>query len=258
MKSPFFGLFMREVRRYLKVPYQTLCTPLINSLLYLLIFGLSLGRNISLPGYSSYLLFLIPGLIMMTSLKNAFENAASSCLSSKYCNELVDLRVVPLTLTNIAFAKSLAALSRGLIVATLTFIVSFSIAWVSQGVILTIQYPFIFIYFLLTAGLSFGALGVAIGMWAKNFDAFNAIGSFLLTPLIYLGGVFFSLETLHPFWQTVSKFNPILYMINGMRYGLVGHSDVDLTYAILYSFACLVFFYACAFFNLRKGVNYHW
>ena len=258
MHSPFFGLLKREVRRYLKVPYQTIGTPLINSLLYLFIFGLSLGRNISLPGYSSYLLFLIPGLIMMTSLKNAFDNASSSCVSSKYAGELIDLRYVPLSVPAIAWSYAIAGLSRGLIVAGLTYSVSFALAYGSEGIILPMAHPLAFIFFIVIAALTFSSLGLSIGMWAKNFDALTAISTFLLMPLIYLGGVFFSLDSLHPFWQKVSHFNPIFYMINGVRYGLLGHSDAHLGIATAFSVGCFLLFHIFALVTLRKGSNYHW
>ncbi len=258
MSKPFLGLLRREVLRYLKVPYQTIGSPLINSLLYLFIFGLSLGRNIDLPGYPSYLLFLIPGLIMMTSLKNAFDNCASSCVSSKYAGELIDLRTVPLTVLNIAWAYALAGLTRGLIVAILTYVVSFFLVLGSQGELLPMAHPWIFLFFLITAGLSFSSLGLTIGMWSKNFDALTAISTFILMPLIYLGGVFFSLDSLHPFWQKVSHFNPILYMINGVRYGLLGVSDVDLGVAACFSIGCFILFHTFALLVLRKGSNYHW
>ncbi|MCP5509867.1 MAG: ABC transporter permease [Chlamydiales bacterium] len=256
--SPFFGVLRREVLRYLKVPYQTIGSPLINSLLYLFIFGLSLGRSISLPGYPSYLLFLIPGLIMMASLKNAYDNAASSCVSSKYAGELIDLRYVPLTISHIAWGYALAGLSRGVIVAFLTYAVGFSLVLGTQGQTLPIAHPWVFLYFLVIAGLAFSSLGLAVGMWAKNFDALTAINTFLLMPLIYFGGVFFSLDSLHPFWQKASHFNPIFYMISGIRYGLLGISDVNLGLAAIFSFGCFLLFHSLAFFALRKGTNYHW
>lgn len=257
-KSPFWGLLLREIRRYLKVPYQTLGTPFINALLYLFIFGLSLGRNITLPNYSSYLFFLIPGLIMLTLIKNAFENSSSSIVASKYAGELIDLRITPLKQIHIACGYSLAGLSRGLIVALITFITSIILAKWTQGELFPIMHPFILLYFLIMAGLSFASLGLAIGLSAKNFDMLNAISSFLLVPLIYLGGVFFSLETLHPVWQTISKFNPLLYLINGVRYGFLGHSDVNIAMAALISLCCFILFFTAALLAIRKGKNYHW
>lgn len=258
MRSPFWGVLLREIKRYLKVPYQTLGTPLVNSLLYLFIFGLSLGQSITLPGYSSYLFFLIPGLIMMTAIKNAFDNASSSVVSSKYSGELIDLRITPLTPAHIASGFCLAGLSRGLIVAIVTYITSALLVYFTQPTTLPIRHPWILLYFITISGCGFASMGLTIGMISKNFDTLNAFSSFLLVPLIYLGGVFFSLKSLHPFWQLISRFNPLLYMINGVRYGFLGKSDVSVPLAMLISFLFLCFFYTCALLTLRKGKNYHW
>ena len=258
MRSPFWGVLFREIKRYFKVPYQTLGTPLINSLLYLFIFGLSLGQSITLPGYPSYLFFLIPGLIMMTTIKNAFDNASSSVVSSKYSGELIDLRITPLTPIQIASGFCLAGLSRGLIVAMVTYITSALVVFFTQPINLPIKHLAILLYFMFISGGGFALMGLTIGMISKNFDSLNAFSAFLLVPLIYLGGVFFSLNSLHPFWQLISKFNPLLYMINGVRYGFLGKSDVSIPHAMLVSFLFFCFFYSCAILTLRKGKNYHW
>ena len=198
------GLFIREVVRYFKVPLQTLGAPIVNAALYLMIFGVNLGGSMHTPGNVPYLAFLIPGLIAMSVIKNAFDNSASAIMGPKYVNELQDLRIVSLTILQISWAKSLASLTRGLLVGLITYLVGQFFFYLWQGEMLHIQYPLAFFYFLIVGGLSFGFLGVAIAMWSRSFEHINAVSALVLLPLIYLGGVFFNLENLHPIWQKIS------------------------------------------------------
>ena len=237
------GLFIREIARFFKVPLQTLGAPIVSSALYLMIFGVSLGNAIQSPDQIPYLAFLIPGLIAMSVIKNAFDNATSAIIGPKYVNELQDLRTVPLSIVQISWAKSFASLTRGLLVGLITYAVGQTFFFISEGQVLTITHPFALTYFLLVGGLSFGFLGVAIGMWSRSFEHVGAVSALVLLPLIYLGGVFFTLQNLHPIWQKISFFNPLFYIINGMRYGVLGTTDVNMfhiwTHHVCLSFAHL-------------------
>src|SRR4051812_22352176 len=195
--SPFLTLYEREMKRFLKVIFQTVVSPLVTATLYLLIFGVSLGQAIELPGGRPYLAFLIPGLIMMSVLNNAFQNSSSSIVSGKFSGDLEDLRVVPLGNHQILWALSAGGLTRGLIVGAVTFLVGEVFYYVVQGSLLPVAHPLWLLYFLIVGGLSFSKLGVPIAFWARSFDQVSAVGSFVLLPLIYLGGVFFSLKNLH-------------------------------------------------------------
>jgi ABC-2 type transport system permease protein len=244
----FMALYIREMKRFMKVVFQTVFTPMVNSTLYLLIFGVSLGSNIKLESGVSYLSFLIPGLVMMGVLNNAFQNSSSSIVSGKFSGDLEDLKVVPLTPLMIIWAMSIGGLTRGLIVGFITWLVGEVFCYFVQGGISPVVHPFWLFFFLAVGGLTFAQLGIVVAFWAKNFDQMSAIGSFVLLPLIYLVGVFFSINGLNAFWQTVADFNPVLYFINGVRYGILGVSDVNVYSAAAVSLVALSVFH---FFGLR-------
>jgi len=255
---PFYTLFSKEIRRFLRVARQTLLIPIVNAGLYLLIFGVNLGGSISLGGELHYLAFLIPGIVMMGCLNNAFQNSSSSISTSRFHGDFEDLRIVPLHPIQIALALSLGGMVRGTLVAGLILLMGEIFFFYSQGQILGISHPFIMCFFLMMGGLAFSILGIVIGFWAKNFDQMSAIGGFVLLPLMYLGGVFFSLEMLHPFWQTLSKFNPMLYFINGVRYGILGTSDVELWLCTLFAILTTLFLYILAYRNIKHGYYGRW
>jgi len=255
---PFWTIFMREVRRFLKVIFQTIATPLISSALYLLIFGVSIGHEIDVGKGISYLAFLIPGLVMMTVLRNSLENAVGSIVTSKFVGELEDLRMVPLSTTQIVWGNGLAAILRGLLVGVVTLGVGYLFFWFVNEQVFPLKYPLFLLVFLLIGGLAFAHLGLAICMLATNFEQVSAINTFLLLPLIYLGGVFFSLDQLHPFWQVLSQFNPLLYMVNGVRYGMLGVSDVDVGFALSVTVITWIICYALAVWSLKKGSYKRW
>lgn len=254
----FYTLFMRENKRFMKVIMQTVVTPFISSFLYLLVFGVSLGGSVQLANGVDYLAFLVPGLMMMGLMNNAFQNSSSSVVTSKFSGDLEDLRVAPLTNRQIIWAMGLGALVRGTVVATVTGIVGEAFYFFQQGHLIGVAHPLILLYFVVMGGLIFGLLGISIAFWAKTFDQLSAFSAFVLLPLTYLGGVFISIQSLHPFWQAVSKVNPLLYLINGMRFGMLGTSDVNLEFAMGISFVGLVVFYFVAKLSLEKGSFQRW
>jgi ABC-2 type transport system permease protein len=256
--TPFWTLYVREMKRFMKVVFQTVFTPLINATLYLLIFGVSLGKSITLPNNVSYLAFLIPGLVMMSVLNNAFQNSSSSIVSGKFSGDLEDLKVVPLSEQQIIWALSFGGLTRGLIVGLITLLVGDVFLYVMEHQLPIIAHPLALLYFLVVGGILFSQLGICVAFWAKSFDQVSAVGSFVLLPLIYLGGVFFSIAGLGPFWQTLSHFNPVLYLINGVRYGMLGVTDVDITKAAVVSFAALLVFQFLGLRSLRTGDYQRW
>lgn len=259
VKIQAFGmLFLREVSRFYKVIVQTVFTPVITSSLYLLIFGLSLGKNIQMEGDISYLLFLIPGLMMMSCLNNAFQNTSSSIVSSKFTGELQDYRVTPLSFQQIIWAFSFAGLFRGLLVCFITYLIGESFYYFQEGSFFPIHSPFFLVSFLVLGGLSFSMLGICVSIIVKTFDQLTAMGTFIITPLIYLGGVFFSIKDLHPFWQTLSKLNPLLYWINGVRFGVLGITDVSIGFSLGICLISLIIFCLLAQFSLKRGSYSRW
>ena len=254
----FITLYQREMARFIKVVFQTVFTPLINSTLYLLIFGVSLGGSIRMASGLSYLEFLIPGLVMMGVLNNAFQNSSSSIVSGKFSGDLEDLKTVPLTPQMIIWAMSIGGLTRGALVGLITYVVGIVFLYFVEGRISGVANPFHLAFFLVLGGLIFAKLGIAIAFWAKTFDQMSAVGSFVLLPLIYLGGVFFSIQGLHPFWQGIAHFNPVLYLISGVRYGFLGETDVPLGTAAAVSLAALVVFHILGIRALKKGSYSRW
>jgi ABC-2 type transport system permease protein len=255
---PFWSLLRREIQRFQKVLVQTVVTPLINSCLYLLIFGVSIGSKLGTTQGLSYLAFLIPGLVMMGCLNNAFQNSSSSIVSSKFTGDLEDYKVSLLTNSQIVWAMSIGGLFRGFLVGGITFVVGSIFLYGTQGQVLAVPHPMAALFFLVCGGLAFAQLGIAVAFWAKSFDQLSAVTSFILLPLLYLGGVFFSIETLHPFWRGLAQLNPLLYMINGVRYGLVGATDVDVLKAAAISVAFLGVTLGLALLTLARSSFSRW
>ena len=254
---PFFMLLTREIRRFGKVLIQTVVAPLITSSLYLLVFGVSLGQKLQV-GDVPYLAFLIPGLVMMGCLNNAFQNCSSTIVSAKFGGDLEDFRVAPLSRLQIIWALAFGGLARGVIVGSITFAVGELFYYVVHGELLPVKEPLAFVGFMALGGLCFAMIGISVGFWSKSVDQISAVGSFIILPLIYLGGVFFSLENLHPFWQNISKFNPLLYFINGVRFGVLGWSDVNIVYATVIAIATLLTLQMVALRSLKTGSFTRW
>lgn len=254
----FIAIFRREIARFMKVIVQTIITPFVSSFLYLLIFGVSLGNQMSDTKGIGYLHFLIPGLMMMSLINNSFQNSASSITSAKFSGDMEDLKVAPLTDYQIIWAMSLAALVRGAMVSIITYLMGAVFLYFQRGEFLTIAHPLITLYYLTISGLMFGMIGISIAFYAKTFEQISAFSSFILLPLTYLGGVFLSVEHLHPFWQQISKLNPLLYLINGLRYGILGVSDVNIWTATLLSLVGFAAFLGLAHWNLRRASFQRW
>ncbi len=256
--TPFLILLSREIRRFFKVMAQTVLIPIVNSFIYLLIFGVSLGKHIQVIEGISYLEFLIPGLVMLGCMNNSYQNGSSSLLGMKFGGEIVDIKASPLTVQHIIWAMSLGGLCRGLTVGFVIFLSGELFYYFYESSFLIPVHPFYFILFCAIGGLAFTKLGIAVAFIAKTFDHVSAIGGFIILPLITLGGVFFSLDNLSPFWIKVSYFNPLLYFINGVRYGVLGVSDVPVAVAFWISILGLLIFHLAAVWTLKRGSYQPW
>lgn len=254
----FWTLLKKEVKRFLKVVMQTIVTPFMSSFLYLLVFGVSLGSRMNDVYAVSYLAFLIPGLMMMGLMNNAFQNSSSSIAVMKFSGDLEDIRVTPLSSHHILLAMGMGSVIRGLTVALVTYIVGVIFYYIQLDQFLGISHPLVLAYFILVGGFIFGLLGICAGFWAKSVEHVAAFTNFILLPLLYLGGVFVSIETLPPWAKTLSGYNPVLYLINGMRYGVLGISDVELSHSIVVSGIGLVLLYGLAFLALKKANFSRW
>lgn len=214
-------LFCKEILRFWKVATQTITAPILTSILYLLIFGHIFKNNIQV--YSGMLNtgFLIPGLVMMSILQNSFANSSSSLIQSKITGNLIFVLLTPLTHWELFNGYVFAAAIRGLIVGFGIFITTI---WFTK---LTFIAPWWIIIFALLSAVTLGVMGLIAGIWAEKFDQLAAFQNFLIVPLTFLAGVFYSIHSLPPFWQIISRFNPFFYMIDGFRCGFFGYSDVD-------------------------------
>jgi ABC-2 type transport system permease protein len=219
--SGFSTLFYKELLRFWKVAFQTVLAPVITALLYLTIFGHALRDHVQVYPGVEYTSFLIPGLVMMSVLQNAFANSSSSLIQSKITGNLVFVLLPPLSHYEMFAAYVLAAVARGLAVGFGVFIVTIWFVPVSFTA------PLYIILFAIFGAAILGTLGLIAGIWAEKFDQLAAFQNFLIMPLTFLSGVFYSTHTLPPGWREVSRLNPFFYMIDGFRYGFFGMSDIN-------------------------------
>ena len=215
----FWTLFNKELLRFWKVAFQTVAAPVLTALLYLLIFGHVLDEQVRVHGVR-YTSFLIPGLVMMQVLQNAFANSSSSLIQAKITGSIVFVLLPPIPYGAFFAAYVLASLARGLMVGVGVLAAT---VWFAE---FTIVAPLWVLAFAVLGGAMLGALGLIAGLWAEKFDQLAAFQNFLIMPLTMLSGVFYSIHSLPVFWQRVSHYNPVFYMIDGFRYGFFGVSDV--------------------------------
>jgi len=220
-------LWRREVNRFMKIKKQTIGAPLLETFLYITIFGAALGSRIKHLHGIDYVLFVIPGLIMMAWSTNAFSNNSSSILQQKFQGAIQDQLSSPASPAELLLAFSLGGFMRGLIVATLTFVVSVVLVG------LPVEHVLVLVPSLFLVGFFFSQLGVLIGVRAEQFDDVAFAQTFVLQPLIFLGGVFYSAALLPQPWETLTRFDPIFYMINLVRYGFVGFTEVSIALSLL-------------------------
>ncbi len=217
----FQTLLYKETLRFWKVATQTVAAPVLTAMLYLLIFGHVLEGRVNMLEGVSYTAFLIPGLVMMSVLQNAFANSSSSLIQSKITGNLVFILLPPLSHWEIISAYVLASVVRGLVVGFGVFIVT---VWFTE---MSFVAPLWIIVFAILGAAILGTMGLIAGIWAEKFDQLAAFQNFLIMPATFLSGVFYSIKSLPPFWQAVSHFNPFFYMIDGFRHGFFGQSDIS-------------------------------
>jgi ABC-2 type transport system permease protein len=247
ISTGFRTLVYKETLRFWKVATQTIAAPILTAMLYLLIFGHVLEGRVTVYAGVSYTAFLIPGLVMMSVLQNSFANSSSSLIQSKITGNLVFVLLTPLSHWEIFSAYVIAAMVRGIAVGAGVFVVT---AWFAH---LSFTAPLWIIVFALLGAAILGTMGLIAGIWAEKFDQLAAFQNFLIMPLTFLSGVFYSIHSLPPFWLTISHLNPFFYMIDGFRYGFFGQSDVNplLSVAIVSGF--LVALSLLAIRLLRSG-----
>ena len=244
--SGFPTLLRKEIMRFYKVALQTVAAPVLTAILYLMIFGHVLeGRE--MYGRLSYTAFLIPGLVMMTVLQNAFANTSSSLIQSKVTGNLVFVLLAPLSHFEFYAAYILAAVFRGIVVGLGVFLIT---AWYGLP---SLEYPLWIVVFAFLGAAILGSLGLIAGIWADKYDQLAAFQNFFIMPATMLSGVFYSIHSLPPAWQIVSHFNPFFYMIDGFRYGFFGVSDISPWTSLIIVGSFFVVVSAIALQMLQKG-----
>jgi ABC-2 type transport system permease protein len=221
MGSGFPTLLHKELMRFWKVSLQTIAAPVVTALLYLLIFSHVLEDRVQVYGTISYTAFLIPGLMMMSMLQNSFANPSSSLIQSRITGNLIFVLLPPFSHRQIFAAYILAAVVRGLCVGACVWLVALFF------VRLPVAEPLWLLVFAVLSCWILGVLGLVAGLWSEKFDQLAAFQNFLIVPATFLSGVFYSIHSLPPFWQEVSRWNPVFYMIDGFRYGFFAASDVS-------------------------------
>ncbi|MGV0964111.1 MAG: ABC transporter permease [Polynucleobacter sp.] len=218
--SGFPTLLRKEIKRFYKVAFQTVAAPVLTAVLYLMIFGHVLeGKEVY--GRLNYTAFLIPGLVMMSVLQNAFANTSSSLIQSKVTGNLVFVLLAPFSHLEFYAAYVLAAVFRGIVVGSGVLLIT---AWFAMP---SFEYPLWIITFALLGAAILGSMGLIAGIWADKYDQLAAFQNFIIMPATMLSGVFYSIHSLPAAWQVVSHFNPFFYMIDGFRYGFFGVSDIS-------------------------------
>jgi ABC-2 type transport system permease protein len=240
-------LLYKEILRFWKVAFQTIAGPVLTAMLYLLIFGHALEDHVKVYDQVSYTAFLVPGLAMMSLLQNAFANSSSSLIMSKVMGNLVFILLTPLSYWHWFVAYVGAAVVRGLVVGFGVYLVAAFFTPISFA-----QPVFIFLFAVMGAAMM-GTLGLIAGLWAEKFDQLAAFQNFVIMPMTFLSGVFYSIHSLPPFWQIVSHCNPFFYMIDGLRYGFFGVSDVSPWLSLTVVGGTMLLVFTIALYLLRIG-----
>jgi len=239
----------KEVSRILRIWMQTVVPPAITMTLYFIIFGNLIGSRIGTMGGFDYMQFIVPGLVMMAVITSSYGNMVSSFFGAKFGRHIEELLISPLPNWVILAGYVTGALARGVMVGTVVMAISLFFSRVE------IQHPLVMVSVLLLTSIVFAMAGMVNAIFATKFDDITIVPTFILTPLTYLGGVFYSISMLPPFWQKLSAINPILYMVNGFRYGILGVSDVGIgmTYLIIGIF--VVILASVCLYLLNRGVG---
>ena len=245
----FVTIVRKEISRYLRIWPQTLLPPAIAMVLYFVIFGNLIGSQIGDMGGFTYMEFVVPGLIMMAIVTNSYSNVVSSFFGSKFSHSVEELLVSPVSNVVILMGYVVGGVTRGILVAVVVTLVSLFFTE------LKIHSYFIVVVVVVLTSTLFALAGFINAVYANSFDDISIVPVFVLTPLIYLGGVFYSMDLLPEFWANVSKLNPLVYVVNAFRYGVLGVSDVSLTFAFTMIIGFTILAFAYSMYLLRTGTR---
>jgi len=222
----FVTLLRREILRYVRRPSNTFVPPMITNVLYFAVFGVILGGRIDAIAGFEYIVFILPGLVVLGSISNAFENASFSIFHGRWNDYIEAVLTSPLSNRAMVLAYVLASALRGVLVGTIIAAIGVLFLWLT-GTVLTVARPLYLVAFMLVITLLFAGFGVVGGLWARDFDYLTVLNQFIIRPLVFFGGVFYALDILPEPYRTLSLLNPMVYMVNGVRYGFLAYSDID-------------------------------
>ena len=247
LNRPFLTLVYREVWRFLVLYKQTIMPGIITSALYMVIFGQALGSRIRLENNVEYIIFIIPGITMMSVISQSYANSSSSIMQAKYLKFIDDYLIAPVSGFELSMSFIIGAILRGVINGILIIITC------SLFTNLTIANYSLSLFFLVVVSCVFGAVGVIVGIVAKTWDSVGVLGTFVFMPLSMLGGVFWSIDMLPESWAFVALFNPLYWMINGLRYSMIGVSEISIVFSIVVSIIFAIIFTTIASIMFSKG-----
>jgi ABC-2 type transport system permease protein len=242
-------LVRKEVVRVLRIWVQTIVPPAITMTLYFIIFGNLIGKRIGTMDGFDYMSYIAPGLIMMSVITNSYGNVVSSFFGAKFARHIEEMLVSPMSNAAIVIGHVSGGLIRGLFIGLLVTIIALFFTK------LEVQHPLITVSIVVLSSIVFSLAGFINAIFAKKFDDISIVPTFVITPLTYLGGVFYSISLLPEFWQNVSKANPILYMVNAFRYGILGRSDIEITHAYTMLVVFVVVLFSACVMLMNRGVG---
>jgi ABC-2 type transport system permease protein len=245
--SGFKTLYEKEVRRYCKVFGQTVGAPVVTTLMFMMIFTLALGGSGRYMGDVPYAVFLAPGLIIMSILQNSFANTSSSIIGSKMQGNIVDILLAPMGAREIALGYALGGITRGLMVGCFV-LVSMSIM-----TDLTFTHIWAILYFSISGAMMLSLLGIMTGIWGQRFDQTSAISNFVIMPLSFLSGTFYSIDRLSGIWYTISQGNPFFYLIDGFRYGFTGQAEANPMIGVFYILSINICLWIACYRMFKSG-----
>ena len=239
----------KEVTRVLRIWVQTIVPPAITMTLYFIIFGNLIGRRIGTMEGFDYMQYIAPGLIMMSVITNSYGNVVSSFFGAKFGGHIEEMLISPMSNATIIIGHVAGGVLRGMLVGMVVTVIALFFTR------LEVAHPLIMLSVVLLSSIVFSLAGFINAVFAKKFDDISIVPTFVLTPLTYLGGVFYSISMLPEFWQNVSKANPILYMVNAFRYGILGASDIDIVHAYIILIGFVILLFSACFFLMKRGVG---
>ena len=245
--SGFRTLYEKEVRRYCKVFGQTVGAPVVTTLMFMMIFTLALGGSGRYIGEMPYAVFLAPGLIIMSILQNSFANTSSSIIGSKMQGNIVDILLAPLGAKEIALGYALGGITRGLMVGVFVMI---AMSFMTE---INFTHIWAIFYFGISGAMMLSLLGIITGIWGQRFDQTSAISNFVIMPLSFLSGTFYSIDRLSGVWYTISQFNPFFYLIDGFRYGFTGQAEANLNIGIIYILSINIILWIVCYKMFKSG-----